>query len=108
MAWQKRGKSHYYYRSRRVGTKTFRDYMGSGQVAQLSAELDVQRREQRQADRTGWVDFVSHVQEADAALESLNRHCRVLAAAVLLIQGFHCHNGEWRRYRVRRRNVSAE
>jgi hypothetical protein len=107
MAWQQRGKSHFYYRSRREGTKTFRDYMGRGPEAELSANLDIQRREQRQAARAGWAEFVARVQEADAALDNLSRHCRLLAATVLLTHGFRCHNGEWRRYRVRRRKIYA-
>jgi hypothetical protein len=108
MAWEKRRKSTYYYRSRRIGNKVCRDYMGCGQEAQRSAELDVQRRVQRQAERTGWADFVSRMEEADAALENLSRYCRLLTAAVLLTQGFHSHNGEWRRYRARRHNPAAE
>jgi hypothetical protein len=107
MAWEKRRKSSYYYKSRREGKKVRRTYMGHGPEAQLSAQLDVERRQQRQAERTEWVDFVARVQEADAALENLSRHCRLLAAAVLLTQGFHSHNGQWRRYRVRKRDQSV-
>jgi hypothetical protein len=102
MAWEKRHKSTYYYRSLRVGKKVRRDYMGSGPEAQLSADLDIQRRERRLVERVGWTDFVARVREADAALENLSRHCRLLMAVVLLAQGFHSHNSEWRKYRVRR------
>jgi hypothetical protein len=105
VAWEKRHKSTYYFRSRRKGNKVCRDYMGCGQEAQRSAELDVQRRRQRQTERAGWADFVARLQEADAALENLSQHCRLLTAAVLLTRGLHNHNGEWRRYRVRRRNA---
>ena len=76
--------------------------VGSGPEAQLSADLDIQRRERRLVERVGWTDFVARVREADAALENLSRHCRLLMAVVLLAQGFHSHNSEWRKYRVRR------
>jgi hypothetical protein len=108
MAWEMRGKSTYYYRTGRVGKKVCRDYMGCGSEAQLSAELDVQRRERCQAERAGWADFVSEVQAADGSVADLNRHCQLLASAVFLISGFHNHNGEWRRRRVYKHKRSAD
>jgi hypothetical protein len=100
MAWEKRDKCRYYYRSRRVGSKVSREYLGCGPIAQMSAELDVQRRCDREAYRTTWADVQAQLQEADARLDDLNRHCRLLASAVLIAHGFHQHHGEWRRRRV--------
>jgi hypothetical protein len=100
MAWEKRDKRRYYYRSRRVGSKVSREYLGSGPIAQMSAELDVQRRCDREAYRTTWADFRAQLHEADAMLDDLRRHCQLLAWAVLLVHGVHYHRGEWRRRRV--------
>ena len=59
MAWLKRGSSRYYYRSTRAGKRVFREYLGSGPEAELSAELDSHRREQRRENRESWTSFVS-------------------------------------------------
>ena len=108
MAWEKRHKSNCYYRSRRVGDKVLRDYMGRGPEAELSAELDVQRRQQHQTERAGWADFVSEVLAADGMVDDLNRHCQLLASALFLISGFHNHNGEWRRCRACKHKQSVD
>jgi hypothetical protein len=102
MAWAKRGKSQYYYRSRRIGNQVIREYLGSGLEAELSARLDVHRREQRRDDRDAWVSFVCCVREADRLLEDLNRRNRLLASVILLVSGWYSHKGEWRRRRVYR------
>jgi hypothetical protein len=100
MAWENRGNARYYYRSRRVGTKVRRDYVGAGPLGQLSAELDQRRRREREADQATWADFLARVQAADAKHDDLSRHCQLLALAVLLAHGLHNHRGEWRRRRV--------
>jgi|ERR1700730_17124162 hypothetical protein len=107
MAWEQRKNARYYYRSRRVGDSVRRDYMGRGQEATLSAELDLRRREQSQVDLTSWADFVSRLGKADRLLEDLTRDCRLLVSAVMLSAGYHCWNGEWRRRRVYRTRSSS-
>lgn len=100
MAWEKRNKARYFYRSRRVGPKVKRDYFGSGPIAEMSAELDAQRRSEQEAQRSAWADLLARIKEADATLNDLNRHCQHLAWAVLLVHGVRYHRGEWRRRRV--------
>jgi hypothetical protein len=100
MAWEKRDKARYYYRSRRIGRKVTRQYLGCGPIAHMSAELDEQRRSERSAQRSAWADFHTRISEADAALDALSRHCRLLAWGILLVHGVHNHRGEWRRRRV--------
>jgi hypothetical protein len=100
MAWEKRDKAKYYYRMRRVGPKVKRDYFGCGPIAEMSAELDAQRRSERDAQRSAWADFLARSNLADATVDDLSRHCQLLASAVLLVHGVHYHRGEWRRRRV--------
>jgi hypothetical protein len=45
MGWE-RG---YYYRSRKVGGRVVREHVGRGPVAELAAQLDDIRREERKA-----------------------------------------------------------
>ena len=44
MAWVRRGRKLYYYRTRRVGGRVLREYLGSGPEAELAAALDSARR----------------------------------------------------------------
>ena len=78
----------------------FREYLGSGPEAELSAELDNHRRDQRRENRETWTSFVSCLREADRLLDNLNQRSRLLVSAVLLSVGWHSHKGEWRRRRV--------
>lgn len=107
MAWEKRRRGTFYYRSRRVGDRVHRDYMGRGEIAELSAQLDSRRREQRKVNQATWAEFVSRIQHADALVDNLARHCRLLATAVFVSSGYHSHNGEWRRRRVYRTQHKA-
>ncbi len=77
-----------------------RDYFGRGPLAELSAELDQQRRQEQAACDTAWSEFIAAVEEGDATLDDLTRHSQLLAAAILVLHGFHNHHGEWRRRRV--------
>ena len=101
IGWETRkGRGAYYTRSRRVGGRVVREYVGSGELAVLAAEWDRGAREERQAEAARW-----HERKAqDAALEAkLDEACRLadlLAEAVLLAAGYHRHHhGEWRKRR---------
>ncbi len=50
MAWVHCNGKAYYYRSRRVGGKVRRQYVGCGEEAELAAALDELRRARRQAE----------------------------------------------------------
>jgi hypothetical protein len=95
MAWE-RG---YYYRVRRVGGRVVREYIGSGRVAELAAEMDALEREQRHLDV-----LVLRQEKAELALEAnlktLIETADLVANAALLAAGFHQHKrGEWRKRR---------
>ena len=100
MGWEKGGR--YYTRSRKVGDKVIREYVGSGRVAELAARLDALDRQERE---TKWAAMRAERDELDALdapLDELNDLADLVAKAALLAAGFHCHRRcEWRRRRVR-------
>lgn len=101
MAWETRkGRGRYYTRSVRVGGRVRREYLGSGEAAELIAALDTHERAEREAERQ---ERQQEAEEAAAAAAPLNAFCELtelLARAALLSAGYHRHQrGEWRKRR---------
>lgn len=100
MAWEKRKRGGpYYYRSRRMGARVIKEYVGCGAAAEQAAQEDAQTREEQNAA----VKALREVQEQlDAVTAPLRQMCDdfdVLMKAVLLVAGYHNHRGCWRRRR---------
>jgi len=98
MSWETRkGRGRYYTRSRRVGNRIVREYVGCGSAAPIVAELDRQEREKRkrESDRRA----AERVLDAaiDAQLDQVSELADLLAHGLLLAAGFHNHRGEWRK-----------
>lgn len=102
MAWEQRRRGgHYYTRSRRVGGRVVREYLGTGSFAEALARGDAEARARRQERRVA--EQSAH--EEDAALMSLVEQLvagtDALVAASLVLAGYHRHHrGEWRRRRA--------
>lgn len=102
MAWEDRNGRQYYYRKRREGRRVISEYYGSGEFAELLANLDYLDREEertkgqaQQRELEGWLALEREVNQ------TLDR-CSDLTIAALLIAGLHTHKGQWRRDRGRR------
>src|SRR5436190_19288518 len=96
MAWVKKGKQRYFYRSRRVGHRVVRDYFGKGAIAEMAAHLMNQLRLARETHD----QRADRLDEADAQFRQLHAQLDRAAAAHLLAAGFHRHDrGPWRRKR---------
>jgi hypothetical protein len=103
MSWESREGREYYTRSRRVGGRIRRQYVGRGELAELAAAADACRRAQRQiqaqeqrAEKARWQAAAQLLLELDAGVD-------LLAQAALLAAGFRQHDrGEWRRTRYDR------
>src|SRR5262245_30519734 len=96
MGWEVRGRRRCYTRSRKVGGRVFREYVGFGPAAELAAEADALRRAERQdqaqalrADQVRW-------EAANLLLRQFSGGADFLAQAALLCGGYLRHDrGEW-------------
>jgi hypothetical protein len=95
MAWE-RG---YYYRVREVNGRVVREYVGTGRVAELAAQLDAIKREERATEAAAWRAEKARLDALDADVAALIEVTDLAAAAALLAAGFHQHKRQWRRKR---------
>src|SRR5688572_20767394 len=98
MGWETRGRGRYYTRSRRVGGRVVREYLGFGETGERAALADARRRAQRQAERLRRLENRARLAAAEQPLIDFCEAAELLARAVLLTANFHRHDrGEWRR-----------
>jgi hypothetical protein len=102
MAWERRQwGTAYYTRSRKVGGRVVREYVGAGPAGEMAAEMDALERERRETERAAWRAEKDELEALDAPLAELNDLADLLAHAALTAAGFRQHHrGEWRRRRV--------
>ncbi len=102
MAWETRKRGgRYYTRSRKIGGRVTREYLGTGLAGELAAAADAQRRAERQAQKAAWRVERNRIESAIAPLEEFFDEVEAFARASLLLAGYHRHHrGEWRRKRA--------
>ena len=103
MGWETRRNGWYYYRSRKVGGRVVKEYLGAGPVGAVAAKLDAHQR----AERVAWAEATgaerARLAEAEAPLAELCTLTDALTKGALLLAGYHQHHrGEWRRRRGQR------
>jgi hypothetical protein len=101
MSWEcPRGKGRYYTRSRRVGGRIVREYLGTGPAAERAAAQDAERRAERRALAAEKRIQEERLREVAALLEAFCQLTDQLLAAALTEAGYHQHDrGAWRRAR---------
>lgn len=100
MGWDK---GRYYTRSRKVSGRVVREYVGTGEVADLAAEMDASKRADREAERKARHTEKAELDALDASVKELDELADLLARAALLAAGFRQHNrGAWRKRRAHR------
>lgn len=100
MSWETRERGgRYYTRSRRVNGRIEREYIGTGYVAELAAQLDELDRERREWERIEQRLARDEAQEREAPIKALHEDIELLTRGVLLAAGYHRHHGQWRRKR---------
>jgi hypothetical protein len=103
MAWERRRAGLYYYRSRRVGRRVVKEYVGRGPGAALVAELDAAERAEREAERKAKAEELEQLLAASEPFADLSVRIEALASDALKVAGYHLHKWEWRRARTWRR-----
>lgn len=100
MAWEQRGRSRYYTRSRRIGGRVRREYVGTGPWAELAAIEDRTERAERRRLVRARNGLLAKLDVARDLLRGFDERVSLLFRATLLAQGFHQHaRGLWRRRR---------
>lgn len=98
MPWEKRsGGGSYYTRSRRVGGRKVRIYVGAGVAGQVAAAEDAERRAVREASLQANRAERARRDSVDGPVRQLFQLTSMLTSAVLVAAGFMLHHGgEWR------------
>ena len=101
MGWETRGRgTRYYTRSRREGRRVVREYVGTGLLAELAAELDQEERAERRQQTAALNAERDRLATLGAPTAALCDLADGLAAGALLLAGYRRHHrGEWRRQR---------
>jgi hypothetical protein len=97
MSWEQgpRGRK-YYTRTRRVGGRCVREYLGSGPQAQAGAVADALRRAERQAEAAARRQEMERLRAVDGLVLELFEAASLVASAALAASGLHKHGGQWR------------
>jgi hypothetical protein len=101
MGWEKRERGGLYYtRSRKVGGRVVREYVGGGTLGHIAALEDAQERRQRKEEAASWKEERDRLEALVAPVEQLCEVAEILSRATLVAAGFRRHQrGEWRRKR---------
>jgi len=85
--------------SKKIGGRVVREYVGTGVIAELSAQMDAEEREERDQAQAA----LKAECDSDCAQEkALTDYCRTVGEVLteaLLAAGYHKHKGQWRRRR---------
>jgi DNA-binding transcriptional MerR regulator len=99
MSWETRtnGK-RYYTRSRRVGGRIQREYIGGGTIGELAAMYDKIDRETRLQEVEMNRELRRQAKQLDEVLAQFEELADNVGRGILIAAGFHQHNrGEWRK-----------
>jgi len=108
MAWESRKGSSgsYYTRSLRVKGKVVREYIGTGPTALAIAELDALDRQQRHHDQINFKVEKEAQRSIDRKIDEETKIVQTMTDAVLLVNGYHYHKGQWRKKRYGSKETS--
>ena len=97
MGWDR---GRYYTRSTKRNGRVIREYIGTGRVAELIAQMDAIEREKRKLEALALHREKAKLAALDADIEAVAKNAELVARAALLAAGFHQHKrGNWRKRR---------
>ena len=107
MGWEKRRNGYYYYRKRRVNGRVCSEYVGRGDVAQISVELIQNDQRDRMTGREALRCAQQDEKEIDRQLATAEAAIYAITDAKLSAEGYHKHKGQWRRRHGSKATASA-
>jgi hypothetical protein len=108
MAWERRRRGSFYYRSKRVGGRVVKDYFGNGTIGELAADLAEEARARRAEDAAALRTEQARLEALDQPPAALDRACSLMATATLTASGYRRYNfGPWRKRRDGARTVGG-
>jgi len=101
MGWERRQRGgRYYTRSKRIGGRVVREYVGGGRVGALAVALDAEERARAQEKARVWREFRGELERAETLTDQFAQAADWLARGGLVLAGYRQHHrGEWRRRR---------
>jgi hypothetical protein len=103
MGWQTRGKREYYYKTARIDGKPRKIYLSHGPVGRTHAALDRLAAGRKAKIRAALLRVRRPFDEGDPLWTALFAWLRLLSESHLLLAGWYCRRGQWRRVRRRPR-----
>jgi len=95
MGWEERNGKKYFYQKKRIGSRVYSLYMGKGKHAHNKQSII----EKKQSEEKVYRKLVEEEKKKDAELNTNHTRVNTLADAVLVVNGYHTHKGEWRKKR---------
>lgn len=110
MAWEMRGRyGPYYTRSRKVGGRVVREYVGGGPLGQLAARIDAEERAERHAKAEELRAELARLDELGDITDAVCKMADGLLRTTLEAAGYHQHKRrEWRRRREKRTTAGKQ
>jgi len=96
MAWEERNGRSYYYEKRRQGGRVVSQYIGTGELARLAAQLTLLDQWRKEEERAEWRLYQAEQAALDAEIAELAQLVQTVTGAVLLASGCHRHKRQWR------------
>lgn len=99
MAWESRGNRSYFYKKKRVGGKIKSVYIGAGDYAMLSHELEDARRNEAKIEKEKQQRRRTKTETIDEQINEISALNQSLVNSLFLLNGFYPHKRQWRKKR---------
>lgn len=99
MGWETRKGNSYYYRKERDGERVVSEYVGRAEWVSFIADIEMARREEREMKRAIEREKIARLEAEDREADEISEMVEAVTACTLLVSGYHCHRGTWRRKR---------